>query len=187
MAYYEPTANYPQDGVQSNVAQEQAEYQKIKAGLSDKLPEYAGNKKKLVRINDGGTAQTVIPNGSTGQILIEDENAGPAWGNVPPPAFVQLDNATAAIAWAVAHNTIAELILNGNKTIDNPTGGSDGIIVALFLIQDATGNRTVTWGSEFDWGEDGTPDLSTGASKRDFFSFVRRGSSWYNVGRSIGH
>ena len=187
--YYDPTPNYPQDGVESSAAQEQAEYQKIKADLSDRLAPYTNHAGQIVIINVNGTGQTVLPRGQAGQVLIEREGQPPHWGNFPTPQlpqFVVLNNGTAAIAWAVAHNTIAELTLNGNKTIGT-AGSSEGMVVGIFLIQDGTGGRTVTWGNNFSWGEDGAPVLSAGANKRDFFSFIRRGDTWYNVGQSLGH
>lgn len=49
------------------------------------------------------------------------------------------------------------------------------------ILQDATGSRTVTWFSTIRWYPNGTvPTLTTTASKRDAFGFVRTGSGTYD-------
>lgn len=42
--------------------------------------------------------------------------------------------------------------LTANITIDNPTGGVEGLVVRMILKQDATGGRTVTFGSAYKMG-----------------------------------
>jgi hypothetical protein len=64
--------------------------------------------------------------------------------------------------------------LGGNRTIANPTGLKPGQSGFIELKQDATGLRTVTWGSYYDFGVVGYPILSTGPNKVDVFSYYVR-------------
>ena len=43
------------------------------------------------------------------------------------------------------------LTLGENLTIANPTNLVAGQSGSIFLVQDGTGSRTITWGSYFDW------------------------------------
>lgn len=79
-----------------------------------------------------------------------------------------VDGATVTINAALGNNF--ELTLGGNRTLANPTNLTKGMVINLVLRQDATGSRTVTWGTTWDFGLAGTPVLSTGASKVDFVS-----------------
>lgn len=58
----------------------------------------------------------------------------------------------------------------GNLTIANPTNVKAGQSWVLSLIQDGTGSRTVTWGSNFKWASATAPTLSTAASAKDVIS-----------------
>lgn len=78
------------------------------------------------------------------------------------------DAATVTIDATVSNNF--QLVLGGNRTIANPTGMVSGQVLNLVLKQDATGTRTVTWDTKWDFGASGTPVLSTGANKVDFIS-----------------
>lgn len=87
------------------------------------------------------------------------------------PEFLLTDAATITIDASVARN--CRVTLGGNRTIANPTNVAAGNVINLAIKQDGTGSRTLTWGSEWDWGTAGTPTLSTGASKVDFVSAYR--------------
>jgi len=49
----------------------------------------------------------------------------------------------------------------------------------LKLVQDATGSRTVTWGTTVNWKGDTEPVLQTAAASIDFISLYFDGSAWY--------
>jgi hypothetical protein len=74
----------------------------------------------------------------------------------------------ASIDWDTSVGFNAKVTLAGNRAMNNPTNLQDGLTYTLKITQDATGSRTLTWGSVFDWGNVGTPTLSTGAGKVDF-------------------
>ena len=78
------------------------------------------------------------------------------------------DGATVSIDADLSNNF--QVTLGGNRTIANPTNMRKGGVINLVVRQDATGTRTVTWGSKWDFGAAGTPVLSTAANKVDFVS-----------------
>jgi hypothetical protein len=67
----------------------------------------------------------------------------------------------------------------GNITIalSNDTNNQ---IFAVSILQDGTGSRTVTWFGTVKWSGGTPPVLTTTASKRDRFIFVRTGSGTYD-------
>jgi hypothetical protein len=81
-------------------------------------------------------------------------------------AFQTLTDA-APTDWDMSLGYNAKWTLGANRTLSTPTNPKEGLTYSLHVIQDGTGNRTVTWPAAFDWGSAGAPTLSTGASKRD--------------------
>jgi hypothetical protein len=77
--------------------------------------------------------------------------------------------------------------LTNNTTINAPSNPTDGAKITFELTQDATGGRTVTWNSVFDFGTTGAPTLSA-LSKTDLIGFVysSRLSKWMYAGISQG-
>ena len=75
--------------------------------------------------------------------------------------------------------------LTGNTTFANPTtlvAGQSGVI---FIIQDGTGSRTVTFNAAYEFKDDTAPTLTTTAAKGDLFTFRYNGSKWLEVGRNL--
>jgi hypothetical protein len=82
---------------------------------------------------------------------------------------------------------VFRLVLGHNATLSNPTNPQDGVTYEWIVKQDATGSRTLAYGTSFDFGPT-TPTLSTGANKIDlivatysatdskFIASFRRGS-----------
>jgi len=66
------------------------------------------------------------------------------------------------------------LTLGQNLTIANPSNLVAGQQGSIFLIQDSTGSRTITWGSYFDWAGGTAPTLSTAASSVDRLDYIVR-------------
>lgn len=87
----------------------------------------------------------------------------------------------ASVDWNVANGNIASLTLGGNRTINAPTNLYDDSFT-LFLIQDGTGSRTVTWNAIFKWSEGTAPTLSTAAGAIDILTFVYDGTYLYGTG-----
>lgn len=72
----------------------------------------------------------------------------------------------ASIAWDMSEAPDAKVTLAGNRTMTNPTGETVGNRGQLRVIQDATGNRTLAWGTayKFTGAEDGRPDPAVNAT-----------------------
>jgi hypothetical protein len=88
-------------------------------------------------------------------------------------------NSSTAITLALTNGTVQIITLTGNATITMPTATS-GKSFILFLKQDATGSRTVTW-STVKWPSGTAPTITSTASKQDIYSFFADGTNWYGV------
>lgn len=64
--------------------------------------------------------------------------------------------------------------LTGNRVLDNPTNLVAGQSGCIFVMQDATGSRTLAYGSYWDFEGGTAPSLSTGANKVDRVDYVVR-------------
>jgi len=93
----------------------------------------------------------------------------------------------ASIAWDVQANPFGSATLRGNRRLANPTNAKEGGVYIFEAVQDATGNRTLAYGNQYSFGEEGTPVLSTGANKRDMLTFARRNGKMALLGISKGH
>jgi hypothetical protein len=91
-------------------------------------------------------------------------------------------NSSTAITLALTNGTVQIITLTGNATITMPTATS-GKSFILFLKQDATGSRTVTW-STVKWPAGTAPTITSTASRQDILSFFADGTNWY--GTTVG-
>lgn len=137
--------------------------------------------------------QTAVGSGT--QLLIDAQVGGTSKFSVSNTGKVV---AAAAITHGVGSLTDAATVatdasagnhfrvtLGGNRTLGNPTNGTDGQRVTWELIQDGTGSRTITLDTKFALGNDiSSVTLTTTASKRDFLSAVYNSGAdkWYVVG-----
>lgn len=105
----------------------------------------------------------------------------PAAIGLVPWAPVTLTDAT-TIATDASLGTHFRVTLGGNRTLGNPTNPTDGQRCIWELIQDATGSRTITLGSNFALGTSiAAVTLTTTASKRDFLGAIYNSTAgkWY--------
>lgn len=81
----------------------------------------------------------------------------------------------ANLAWTVSTGQKAKVTLGGNRTMNAVTGAVEGATYSLWVVQDATGSRTISWtttgAGSFDFGAAGAPTLTTTASKADLLTF----------------
>ena len=91
------------------------------------------------------------------------------------------------ITWDVIASPVAKVTLGANRTLAAPSGTSPaaGQFIALTVIQDGTGSRTLTWNATYEFTEDTAPTLTTTANKGDLFIFKYNGSKWLEVGRNL--
>ncbi|HZP15568.1 MAG TPA: hypothetical protein VFA96_07085 [Nocardioides sp.] len=74
----------------------------------------------------------------------------------------------ATIATDASLSTLFRVTLGGNRTLSNPTNGTDGQLITWSVKQDATGSRTLTLDTKFRFGSDITSiTLTTTPGKTD--------------------
>lgn len=64
--------------------------------------------------------------------------------------------------------------LGGNRTLANPSNLTAGQSGSIFIVQDATGGRTLAYGTQYDFIGGTAPTLSTGANAVDRIDYVVR-------------
>jgi major tropism determinant Mtd-like protein len=90
---------------------------------------------------------------------------------------------------ATLANTFSLTLTASTGTLANPTGGVDGQVIRIRIAQDATGSRTLAYGSAWDFGTTGAPTLSTAASKVDVLAAEYNAAlgKWMVLGVSLGY
>ena len=71
-------------------------------------------------------------------------------------------------------NNFFSVTLAGNRTLDNPTNIVPGQSGCIFITQDATGSRTLVYGTYWDFAGGTAPTLSTAANSVDRLDYVVR-------------
>jgi hypothetical protein len=74
-------------------------------------------------------------------------------------------------------SNIFKVTATGPFTLANPTNVVAGTTYLLFVTQDATGGRTISWGTNFKFAANSVNTLSTGANKIDIISMVALSST----------
>ena len=85
---------------------------------------------------------------------------------------VLTDGATITPDFALANHY--SVTLGGNRTLANPTNLTAGATGSIFISQDSTGSRTLSWGSYWDFASGTAPTLTTTASAVDRVDYVVR-------------
>jgi hypothetical protein len=89
---------------------------------------------------------------------------------------VELANTTLAIDWTKKNKQSITLSSTGTATFKDPAGATS---LLLRVIQDATGNRVITWPSSVKWVQGVIPSLSTGGNSIDIVAFYYDGTNYY--------
>jgi hypothetical protein len=95
-------------------------------------------------------------------------------------AFVTLTDSETITPNALLGNNFI-VTLGANRVMANPTGLRDGGVYRFWIKQDATGGRTLSFGSFFKFAGGVAPTLSTGAAKLDVIE------GQYNAALAILH
>ena len=74
-------------------------------------------------------------------------------------------------------NANFELTLSGNITLANPAELTAGTTGSIFVVQDGTGSRTVSYGSFWDFAAGTAPTMTTTASAVDRIDYIVRSST----------
>lgn len=67
--------------------------------------------------------------------------------------------------------------LAGNRTLANPTNKVVGQTGSIFIVQDGTGSRTLSYGTDYEFSGGTAPTLTTTASAVDRIDYVIRSST----------
>lgn len=81
----------------------------------------------------------------------------------------------ASQAWNVLFGQNVHLTLTGDCTITAISNAQPGAVYVLRVIQDATGNRTITWPANVRWMNDATPPAE-GANQHGLISLYYTGA-----------
>ena len=98
------------------------------------------------------------------------------WERAQSPTKLTLTDA-ATIDWDIEAGQSAEVTITANRAMGLPTNMTDSTAVLLVVKQDASGSRLLSYDAAFDFGDDGSPTLSTGANKVDVLTFMTVGTA----------
>ncbi|MCI5049403.1 MAG: DUF2793 domain-containing protein [Rickettsiales bacterium] len=87
----------------------------------------------------------------------------------------------ATIAWDASTHQVAQVTLAGNRTLSNPNNAIAGGTYLVIVRQDATGGRTLTFGTNYRFAGGTAPTLSSGSNAVDVLSFVYDGTYMLGV------
>lgn len=128
-----------------------------------------------------GLTQYQIPPYCTVEVFSNGSNAFYLGENPYRASGILTLSDGANISWNHHTQPNAQVTLAGNRTLDNPTNALDGTMHTLLVIQDATGSRTLAYGSNYRWPINTAPVLTTTANAKDLLSFITIGGLHYGV------
>lgn len=132
----------------------------------------------LSLINDARYAQLSAANtytaaqtfGSTVSV-----SGGASFKQVDSPIVTLTDGTSIAVDLATGNHFLVSLA--GNRTLENPTNGKVGQVGHIYLVQDGTGSRTLSYGDMYNFPGGTAPVLTTNASAVDLLVFTQRDTS----------
>jgi len=129
-----------------------------------------------------GSANQVLKTDGSGALgfasyllLSETTNGQTVTGGVRSNIVTLTDAAN--ISYDMDDGNNATVTLGGNRTLDNPSNITVGQSGSIFIVQDGTGSRTLSFGSAFDFAGGTAPTLTTAANAVDRLDFVVRTTS----------
>lgn len=96
-------------------------------------------------------------------------------GVLAPTITTLTDGATITPDFATSCNFT--VTLGGNRALANPSNPVAGQSGSIFIAQDATGSRTLTWGTSWEFPAGTAPTLTTTASAVDRVDYIVRSST----------
>jgi len=117
----------------------------------------------------------LTPNASgTGTITLAAPNTNSDYTiNLPSTSIDTLTDG-ATITPDFSTNTNFTVTLGGNRTMANPSNMAVGQSGSIFVVQDGTGSRTLSWGSYWDFINGTAPTLTTTAGAVDRIDYIVR-------------
>jgi hypothetical protein len=139
------------------------------------------------------TAPVTTVAGRTGDVVITEADVTGLTANLAArttvangggETYFDAGNSSTALTVNLTNGNVQKVTLTGNctLTLTSPATGAYRSML-LYLFQDGTGSRTVTWPASVKWGTAGAPTLSTAASKMDkiLLDTVDGGTTWYGA------
>ena len=124
---------------------------------------------------------------SVGGVLFVNATAGIGVGVAAPLAQVHIaQNAIADIVSLTDGTSVSisfqngqnfHLTLAGNRTLESPNHSVPGQVGSIFLVQDGTGSRTLSYGANWEFPAASAPTLSTSAAAVDRLDYIVRTST----------
>ena len=111
-------------------------------------------------------------NSKTGNTAFVIADAGTVSINKSATAATQTANATGSTTLDFSTYQNFVLTLTGNVTLDNPTTEAAGQSGFIVLIQDGTGGRTVSLGTDYETASAAGLTLSSAASATDVVPYI---------------
>jgi hypothetical protein len=142
-----------------------------------------------VVLGNGTSAVQFVAPSTSGYVLVSNGTTWTSSNTITSPILVTptindgyieevvTANTTTAYTISLTGGTFQILTLTGNCTFTFPTATA-GQSFMMFLKQDATGSRTVTWPAEVKWPSSTAPTITATASKGDKFVFTADGTNW---------
>jgi hypothetical protein len=133
--------------------------------------------KDMFAINSITNGQSLRYNSSTGSL--EPITLTNTVSGYDKQQYIKQNTLTpsSTVAWDLDTHQAASITLNQNITLSNPTNMKAGATYTLHCVQDATGNRTITFGSAFKFPEGVVPDISVDSNAVDLLVFYCDGTS----------
>jgi hypothetical protein len=116
-----------------------------------------------------------IYTGLVATALGETTNTDTLDGPLAATVTTLTDAATIAVDMSLSCNFT--VTLGGNRTLGNPTGLVTGQTGSIFVVQDATGSRTLAYSSNWDFAGGTAPTLTTAANAIDRIDFIVRSAT----------
>ena len=140
-----------------------------------------------------GAASARIPVGSNGKRLVADSAQSTGLAYARNGGTLQTLTDAASIAWDMSLGDDAKVTITANRTLSASSGEVVGQTGYLDVIQDGTGNRTLTWNAEYSFPNlaDEKPDRTASSTTR--YKYWVRGVGdvvikklWSSASNSIG-
>ena len=129
------------------------------------------SKLKVAKIESPDTADGGITISSAGLITV-----AAASGSISDVSIGASDT-TKTLDFATSNNFELTLANTSSCTLANPSNLSEGQSGSIFIVQDSTGSRLLTYGSKWDFIGGTAPTLTTTASAVDRIDYVVRSTS----------
>ena len=145
------------------------------AGAEDAKIVFDGNAQDFYIGLDDSADDLIIGKGSTlgtTPVISIDENLVSTFGGAAVGATLTDTSNTGNITLDFNAYQNFVLTFTGNVTLDNPTTESVGQSGFIVIIQDGTGSRTLSLGTDYETAGSGGITLSTAASARDIIPYA---------------